>query len=110
MVEKKIHAAMIAKDDDMLEKYNLEDITKFVKNKLGSIVQTYRIPIYKRSARSCVRYSPLASHGAEMTIRTPKLVNTIASAISDVQNPSISFGTHGPISSYRTAQGKQEFG
>lgn len=41
MVKKKTKAAMVAKDDDLIEKYNLEEMAKFVANKLGNLVQTY---------------------------------------------------------------------
>lgn len=41
IVEEKIRALQIAKNDDLLLKYNLEAITKFIKNKLGNLTQTY---------------------------------------------------------------------
>ncbi len=41
LVEKKIQARAVANNDEILEKYNLEKITEFVKDKLGNLVQTY---------------------------------------------------------------------
>ena len=40
-VEGKIQAIQITKSDNMIQKYNLEAITTFVKTKLGNITQTY---------------------------------------------------------------------
>ena len=41
IVEEKIKTLQVAKNDELLEKYNLEDITKFVKNKFTNLAQTY---------------------------------------------------------------------
>ncbi len=40
-VEKKIQAVQVSKNDDLIQKYNLEAITRFVKVKLENIVETY---------------------------------------------------------------------
>lgn len=41
MVEEKVRALQIAKNDELIQKYNLEAIAKFVKNKLSNVSQTY---------------------------------------------------------------------
>lgn len=41
IVEEKIKTLQIAKNDELIQKYNLEAISKFVKNKLTDISQTY---------------------------------------------------------------------
>ena len=40
-VEDKIQAIQITKSDDVIQKYNLEAITTFIKSKLENITQTY---------------------------------------------------------------------
>ena len=42
LVEDKIHAVQIAKEGDLLTKYNLEAITEFIKEKLVDLEKTYR--------------------------------------------------------------------
>ena len=44
IVDEKIQATVVAKADEILEKYNLEDIANFIKNMLSNIVQTYTDP------------------------------------------------------------------
>lgn len=41
LIEEKIGLIQVAKSDDVLDRYNLEDITKFVEEKLGKLGETY---------------------------------------------------------------------
>ena len=42
MVEDKIQAIHVAKNDALIEKFNLEAISEFIKNKFGNLTQTYQ--------------------------------------------------------------------
>jgi hypothetical protein len=41
LIEEKVKAIFVAKDDDLIEKYNLEKISDFVQKKLGNLPTTF---------------------------------------------------------------------
>lgn len=94
MVEKKIQATMIAKDDDLIEKYNLEDITKFVKNKLGNIVQTYIDSDLQEKRTLLCSIFPKGLVWDENDYSNT-LISQFYTAILDLQKDHITFGTRG---------------
>lgn len=93
-VEGKIKTLQVTKNDDLIQKYNLEAITKFVQSKLGNITQTYLDSSLteKRTLISSIYPSGLVWGGTRL-LNCP--MSPFFASILDLQGETVNFGTPG---------------
>lgn len=92
LIEEKIYSAQMAKNDELIDKYNLEAIIGFIKEKLANLVQTYENSTLeeKRVLLSSIFSSGLLwdDNGYSNT-----QITQFYSAIIDLQKDGVRFGT-----------------
>lgn len=92
MIEEKIRALQIAKNDNLLSKYNLEAITKFIKNKLGNLTQTYMDSTLEQKRILLCSIYPSGLHWGENAYSNTHISNFYRSILG-IQTDSIPFGS-----------------
>ncbi len=92
LIEDKIKALQVAKNDDLLDKYNLEAITKFVKNKLGNLTQTYIDSSLEQKRTLLCSIYPSGMHWGENGYSNTE-ISKFYTCILDIQLSSIPFGS-----------------
>ena len=92
IVEKKIQTAVMAKEDELIDKYNLADITVFIKNKLGNLLQTYKNSELQEKRTLMCSIFPSGLVWSENDYSHTE-ISQYYSAIRDIEKPSISLGT-----------------
>lgn len=91
-IEEKIRALQIAKNDDLLLKYNLEAITKFIKNKLGNLTQTYIDSTLEQKRILLCSIYPSGLHWGENGYSNTQ-ISKFYRSILGIQTDSIPFGS-----------------
>lgn len=101
ILEEKMLSAQIAKDDSVIEKYDIDAITSFIKTRLADLGETY-----KRSNLSQIKVllgSVFPSGLAMDTMGTPKYkINSIYQSIFDENDGGIPPGGSGGIRTHET--------
>ncbi len=92
IVEEKIKTIQVTKNDDLIQKYNLEAITKFIKSKLENITQTYLDSSLseKRTLVSSI-YPQGMAWGGKSLLNSP--MSPFFSSILGLQQEPVNFGT-----------------
>ena len=92
IVEEKIQTVQITKNDDIIQKYNLEAITLFVKSKLENITQTFvESDLTGKRSLLCSIYPSGLHWDGNAYLNT--VISPFYSAILDLKNPSVLNGT-----------------
>lgn len=92
IIEEKIKTLQIAKNDELIQKYNLEDISKFVKNKLTNISQTYiDSDLQEKRVLLCSIYPSGLQWSGNGYSNTQ--ISPFYFSILDVQNNNVPFGS-----------------
>ena len=92
IIEDKIKLIQIAGDDKLIAKYNLEEIYQFIQNKLGNLSDTYiNSSLQQKKTLLCSIY-PQGMHWEGKAYSNTK-ISQFYTAILDLQNDSISFGS-----------------
>ena len=99
IVESKIQTVQVTKNDDMIQKYNLEAITSFAKSKLENVAQTFVDSDLqgKRSVLCSIYPSGLHWNG---NVYLNTVISPFYSAILTLKKDVVSFGTPGRIRTY----------
>lgn len=96
MVEEKIKTIQIAKNDELIKKYNLELITKFVNDKLRNLRKTYEeASLDQKRMLLCSIYPSGMPYGQNGYSNTK--ISAFYSSILALQDKSVSFGAPGAI-------------
>ena len=94
MVEEKIKTIQIAKNDELLNKYNLELITKFVGDKLQNLRKTYNeATLDQKRMLLCSIYPSGMPYGQNGYSNTQ--ISAFYTSILALQGDSVSFGARG---------------
>jgi DNA invertase Pin-like site-specific DNA recombinase len=92
IVENKIKTIQVTKNDEMINKYNIEDIINFVKNKLQDLSQTYlESSLRQKRALLCSIYPSGLVWGENGYSNT--VISQYWSAILDISDIKLSFGS-----------------
>ncbi len=96
MIEEKVKDIQYTKNDELIEKYNLEKIVKFIKAKLLNLPETYSKSDLgqKRVLLGSIFSSGLVYTGNDYL---NPAISQYYSAISDLSGPSVCFGSGGEI-------------
>jgi len=92
LVEEKIKAVQLTKSDEMIEKSNLEAITKFIKNKLENLAQTYQESTLEQKKILLCSIFPSGLRW-DYTGYSNTQISLFYQGILDLQGDSISFGS-----------------
>ena len=115
MLEGKIKSIQFTKNDDLLEKYNLEPITKFVETKLTDLPKTFEESIKKDPEPDlgqikmllCSIFPSGMPYGRNGYSNTQ--ISPFYRAILDLQSNPVSFGGEGGIRTHGTREGTLVF-
>ena len=91
VLEDKIAAIQVAKNDEILKKYNLEKITKFVETKFGNLTQTYLDADLQQKRTLLCSIFPAGLVWDENYYSNTQ-ISQCYSAILDIEDIRISFG------------------
>ena len=92
VLEEKIAAIQVTKYDDLINKYNLEKIVKFVEKKFVNLSQTYLdADLQEKRTLLCSIFPSGLAWGQNALSNTE--INQCYSAIMDIDNVKISFGS-----------------
>ncbi|MDO8472125.1 MAG: hypothetical protein Q7S64_03210, partial [bacterium] len=96
LLEDKIKVVQIAKDDELLTKYNLEKITDFIQEKLNNVAETFATStLHQIRVLLCSIFPSGMPYGRNGYSNTP--ISPFYSAILDLQKPIVTFGGEGGI-------------
>ena len=96
VIEDKVKDIQVAKNDELLQKYNLEAIISFIKNKLSNLTQTYKDSDLEQKRVLVGSIFPSGLTYSEMGYLNPK-ISQYHNAIIDLSKPCVSFGSRGGI-------------
>lgn len=92
LAEEKIKNIQITKNDELIAKYNLEEISKFIKNKLENLSQTYLDSgLEEKRILLCSIYPSGLAWGHNSYSNT--IISKFYTAILDLQEDCVSFGS-----------------
>lgn len=94
MVEEKVQLIQTTKNDDLVQKYNLEVITKFFNSKFGNLAQTYTdSDLGQKRVLLCSIFPSGLRWDGLAYLNTA--ISQFYSAILALKKPGVSFGTEG---------------
>lgn len=96
VIEEKVKNIQVAKNDELLQKYNLEAIILFTRTKMLNLSQTYKDSDLGQKHVLVGSIFPSGLIYSEMGYLNPK-INQYYSAILDLSKPCASFGSRGGI-------------
>lgn len=106
MLEEKIKVIQYAKNDELLEKYNLELITKFIEKKLSNVAETFAESKLKQvRVLLCSIFPGGMPYGQNGFVNTP--ISPFYQAILDVQHTGIPSGGEAGIRTQGPPYGRQ---